>query len=156
MPFDNFHIAQGNPSYKLWIFNILSLGIVAYVTKKLLSARYWKTRIVVKLNKILGEIYVISEGLKVVVKDFDKEKAAQEHNKAKKVLLNYRSLISKLEKVDFFKNQETKTISENTLSNFYSIEAHIRMLAFSDKPVIPEDESLTEFASRLSLGSLQA
>jgi hypothetical protein len=44
-------------------------------------------------------------------------------------------------------------LAENTLSNYFDIEASLRNLAYSDVQV-PEDKNLIKIASHLSLSSL--
>lgn len=154
MQLANYYIADVKPN------RLFSSAVHIFSTIpplfKWLSRKYWKTGIIVKLNKELSELYLITEGQKNKILELTKEDSLETYKKAEHNLNSYRKLYTLLEKVDFLNNPDTKEIAENTLSNFYFVESRIRMIAFSDSPAIPEDKSLIEFSSNLSLGSAQA
>lgn len=74
---------------------------------------------------------------------------------SKKLLFSYRKLFSTLEKNNFFNNDETEKIAEETLSNFYDLESILRNKAYENEPVNSDNKALTEFASDVSLLSLE-
>lgn len=93
--------------------------------------------------------------MKNALKHVEQKEAKFVHTDASKILSRVRKSYNVLEEVNFFSNSETKQISEMTLDNFYYIERYLRRLAFSGMDENPDDKNLTEFASTLSLGSLQ-
>jgi hypothetical protein len=104
------------------------------------------------LTEDLSSIHLSTEGYKVIIKNFTKEKASLEYKSAERSLFKFRSLYSKLEKVEFFHNKEIEVLSEQILLNYYSIEGELRSKAFSDV-YVEEDLHLQKFASSLSSSS---
>jgi hypothetical protein len=147
----NYHIGNNFPNrFHEAIFNIIS-----YIPSRL-SRRYWRTGLVVWINNKLAGWLLTTEGIKSIVKKFDKERAQKEYDSISRGLKGYRTLYSTLEKAKFLNNPETEQLIEGIVSNLYSAEATVRSIAFSESPSDPADRTLTEFASRLSLGSLSA
>lgn len=147
----NFHIEQPGSHLTQWYLQLISL--LSKIAKRIRLKRL-KWGIVRRANKMLYKIYVESEGLKGVVKNSTIESAKGEHKKAIKALTVYRTMYEWLEDVDFFNNSDTKEIAENSLANFYYLERYLRRLSFSGNCEGSEDKNLLEFASALSLGSL--
>jgi hypothetical protein len=112
------------------------------------------TGIIVWVNKILKKELVYTEKEKLHAGELSKKEAAEEHIYAEKELKNCKRLYNQLEKSNFFGNPETRQICENLLSTCFDIEAILRVKAFSDVHV-PEDKSLNEIASHVSLSSLR-
>lgn len=119
----------------------LRTGLIKYFTKKIIK---WTRK-----------VYFLSEDIKndvlkncvVVDKDF--------HNISEQVLLRYIKMYSKLEQSEFLDNSQIKTLSEKTLQNLYFIESRSRFLSITEKSNNSDDDCLNEYASILSLGSLQ-
>ena len=153
MHYANYHI-EHSFSGKILASIIGLLGLFSFLLKPF-KVRWYKTGLIIKLNKRLYKVYISSEGLKSVAKDYTKEQALEAYPHYEEMLKDYRQLYSSLEKVHFFNNDTTKDVSEKTLSNFYSLESGTRRTAFADIN-ISTDKHLFEFASRLSLESLQA
>jgi hypothetical protein len=151
MPFANYYIDDLYSAKYYWI---KVANILPAFTKKV-SRVHLNTGFVVNLNKVLTKVYLITEGQKNVIDTFTKEKALESHAKSIKNLNLYRELHDALEKIDFFNNVSTKEILENIITNCYFLEGKLRMIAYSNSPTI-DDKNLIEFASHLSLGSLQA
>lgn len=153
----NYHIShpQVNIFHKSLYFII---GLIAILNKKidLIKIKTFKTGLIVKLNQILNRIYTHSVGVKTLIQGFDLEKAREEYPKALNQLEEYRSFYLKLEKVDFFNNNETKELADQTLSNLYKIEFHLRFITFTDISKNNEDKTLKDFASSLPLGTIHA
>jgi hypothetical protein len=150
MSYANYHIDNNSPNrFYEYIVNFLSFF------SSVLNRKNWRTGLVCSFNNKLAKWHLYSEGLKSVVKKFEKEAALKKHSTVLKMLKDFRSLYSQLEKIKFFKNPETEELIEGIVSNLYSAEASLRNIAYTEDCNNDEDQSLKEFASRLSLGSLQ-
>lgn len=127
-------------------------GIVKFIRRLKL-----KTGFIRKINLRLSSLYLTSEGMLKVLNDqtIEKQDLGLAYHTAEQNLSKYRKFYSLFERVEFFKNNTTKELCNNTLNNFYNIEAHLRMLNFADSPPPPGDKELIEMASKFSMGSLQ-
>lgn len=123
--------------------------------RKALKLHVQHTFFISNLNKDLARLFVMTEGIKAIVinNDFPMDNIKEEHEKSKKSLMHFRSSYSKLEKNRFFKNSNTRKLSNNTLTNFYTIEYKLRTKAYAiyDNSA---DQDLLKYASSLSLSSL--
>lgn len=149
----NLHINQGRPPSRFYLFFIGILGL-AFLFFQKIRIRNLKTGLIKIVKKHLTKVYLISEGLKSVVKDFNKDRAEEEYGTAQDIANKLRYMVHKLEEINFFNDKEIKNIAESTILNFYQIEATLRTIAYEDLPAISEDKELLEFASRISLSSL--
>jgi hypothetical protein len=149
----DYHI-DDSFSTKVLKFTLIALSIGAAL-KKIIKIKNWKIFAIAHLNKQLNKIYIITEGFKTISEKAKKEEALKEYDRAQNALEKYRYFFEQLEKHNFFSHRKTRLIAENTLCNFYAIEANLRNVAFSDVTV-PEDRELLEFASNLSMSSLSS
>ncbi len=151
MNIGNYDINKTSPHW--WV---VFIGFIASVI--LLTRFINKGMLMNLMNNQLQKIYALSEHALEVVKqdtDVDQKTINKGYKSSKSVLKNYRNIYARLAKKDFYENQTTREIAENTLSNFYELEAHLRMLSFTaDCVPAPEDKELIEMASRLSMSSL--
>jgi hypothetical protein len=113
-----------------------------------------KSGLIDKITKQVADIYLLSEGAKNLIKNNEIENPVEAYPGAKKILKKIIRYHSALEKVNFFDQKDLKELSELCVANFYEIESNLRQIAYADKKV-PEDKELTEFASNLSLSSIQ-
>jgi hypothetical protein len=141
--------------YRKTSLGISVLSVLSSIKKKLHIGSL-KTGIVAKINTRLYKIYLISEGIKSSISEDNCTAAKESYPHTTKALNEYRKLHSLLEKTDFFGDSRIRDLSESTLSNFYAVETRTRHLAFDHKSCNSDDESLNQFASSISLGSLQA
>lgn len=132
---------------KLKILNVLS------IVKKTLSIRYSKTGLFESINKDLGKIYLMTEGLLKVVVEFDKSQAKEEHILAIKALKRFTKIYSILASANFFGSSETNSLADSILANLYSAEFILRNTAYEDIEIDPHDKELQEFASSVSINS---
>ncbi len=142
---------------------LVVLGTIPSILKEVLAVKFWKNRTINYIIRSMTKIYLISEGLKSVERKIENIEITEKNKKeiealyeiSEKMLLRFRKLMSPLEKVNYFENEEMKSITEDTLANFYSFEAHVRQIAFSNTKNI-DDKTISQFTSALSLGSLPA
>lgn len=153
MQLANYYIEDLHPNK---FFSWISIFRINPSILKRLVRVNWRTGLIVKLNKALGKIYLITEGQKNILSNLSREKALIAHPKILDNLKSSSSFYSLLERVDFLNNEETKEIIENIISNCYYLESQIRISAYSDAPPISEDNNLIRFTSNISLGTLQA
>lgn len=137
-----------------WVLLLISSFIgIAYLFRKLFS----KPALTGSINNRLSKIYLISEGFLTVIKEKENDLSNKDLSRLHKVSGNllkmYIRLYTRLEKVEFINNQETKQISEDTLGCLYKLEAFTRNLYYATAPAIPEDRELIAYASSLSLGT---
>lgn len=152
MTHSNYHI-DFFFSKRVLNFTVYLLAFISWPFQKL----NLRTGVIVffkrNITKKLNSIYIISEGLKAIVKNFDADKATQEYDFAKNLLFMYRDLYSKCNNVKFLYSGEIKELCDNTLSNFYDIESHLRRTGFAGITT-NDDGHLLDFSSQLSLNSL--
>ena len=111
--------------------------------------KYRKT-IIQRLNKT----YVLTEGLKSIVRDYDRDQAIRQHDGVETLLIIYRLNFAKIENDDYAVTPLIKSLFEKIIENLYQIEFELRRKAFTDNPVL-DDKTLTEHAAHLSLSSQQ-
>lgn len=158
----NYHIDQAFP-YKLIDAKASILSTFRSIIK-IFAVRKWNTGIFLKFYSLLGlnrdlyKLYLITSGILKIHTDnpsLSLEDTKELHQQSKAMLLRFSSTFATLEHKRLFRNKESKQIAENTLSNLYKIEFELRKRAYSEAPIISEDRNLTEFASALSLSSLE-
>lgn len=116
------------------------------------------TGLIDAFNRSLTKTLIYSEGLKnITLKCNDPEEAAEAYPKAKDTFFKNVKFISRIESAHYFYNADTKRICDGIIDNFYAVESHLRRTAFSDSQSDTEkDKDLTEFASYLSLSSVNS
>jgi hypothetical protein len=157
----NYHI-QPNILTKLFDLKVYALSSITNIVRsntlfRTVAKHITHTGFVLGVNKDLTKIFLITEGLKSVINspEYDKFFAKADHQYSKNSLLNYRQSFARLEKSRFFKNGTTRRLSNSVLDNLYKLEYELRKIAFDDQhSVTPEDSKLRQFASELSLSSL--
>ncbi len=157
MFYPNYHIGFGFAEkyleFKIGILKLIShFKVTAFNVSNVLTSLHVNSGFIGGINKDLAMFLVVTEGLKVVTKEYDKAAALKEHKEAEKTLSRFRALYTKAEKINFFNHTASPQLFEQILLNFYAIEATLRNIAYSDVD-IPEDQYLNEFASALSSGS---
>jgi hypothetical protein len=148
----NYNIAQTNlrPNFKLSIFSFLSSIAIILKIKAL------KRALVKNVNSDFTEIDKRLAALSEKAKIVSRAKAVEVYPDVKNLLFAYRRMIARFEKNSFFNSPTMQRLSESILDSLYSMESSLRIAAFDDIQQNREDEKeLVEFASRVSLRSLQ-
>lgn len=148
----NYDINSINYGERIVEYRVYLIKVLAFFKKPLIYKTF-KTGIIRSFNKTLLFSLVISEGIKTLVKQYDKATAQRTLSITQLKLKHYKKLYASLEEVKFFDNPETEEIAEKVLLNYYSIEAEVRNKALSDN-TLDKDKELQSFASNLSLDSL--
>lgn len=138
------------------IFKLLVLGGVAaffsFLSVRLKNRAVKRvTRVLCKTDKQLKATLIRAKS-----KEYTLERSKKLHTNIKGIITKFNSFYIKLEKVDFFTNQQMKKAADSIALTLYSLEGHFRMIAYAEQPPIPEDKNLIEAASAISLGSLHA
>lgn len=139
-------------SNRLLDFKLKFLTFASF-TRKILIIRNFKTGLFTSLNKDLGKIYMMTEGLLNIVAQFDNSQAKEEHILATKSLKKFVKIYASLESANFFSSTETKSLAEKILSNLYSAEFILRNNAYEDVEIDEKDKKLQEYASSISINS---
>jgi hypothetical protein len=110
------------------------------------------------VNRKLNAIHNDVEGVldQINTEGLDAESAKKKYTHVERVLSKYKNIYNRLDKANFFNNDKTKEVSNALLVSLYSLEYQYRTVAFCDLTPSEEDKNLIDFASELSLGSLQA
>lgn len=135
-------------------FNIIA-SISAIILP--LKIKWLNTLFIRGINKDFATLLKKTKVIAEAANKIDRETATETYPKVKTTLFKFRKVVANLEKKNYYNNSTTKRLSESILDNFYSIELSTRIIAFDDTPTNKrEDEKgLVEFASRVSLRSLQ-
>lgn len=135
-------------------FKIHTLSRISKIIKAL-HLRIKITRLIAGLNNDLSKLFIVTEGLKSAI---DNKKLAGDllssHEEYKQRLFSFRKTFAFLERVKFFRNNTTRKLCDEILANYYSIEYKLRIAAYPSKESSIDDEELLEFASSLSLNSI--
>ena len=132
----------------------VTVAAVGLLVKKLIHLKISKTGIVARINRDLRDYNNRLQFYKQEIEGINSAEAKVEYRRIAKLLNDYRKFYFVLEKYNFFRYNQTELISEEVLTNLYSIEAVIKHKAFINVSKNPEDKELTEFASRISMSSI--
>jgi hypothetical protein len=151
---DNINkVAASNSTLFLGIFGVaIAASALAFFSHKLTY------RLINLLNSTLGSLASKTEKRlnRIMKLSLNQEQATRLHARSKRSLNKFKKFYNKLEKADFFDNATTLENADAVLLNFYNIETHLRFAAKRNLPKNQDDQSLLDFASDISLGSLQA
>ncbi|MGG9970393.1 hypothetical protein ACQ33O_01260 [Ferruginibacter sp. SUN002] len=142
--------------HKFWtfIYSVISKG---RAVTKFLSRRKLKSGFVENINQRISSCYFATEGVLSELKQSEIKKddnLIHFYKSTEKALKHFTFIYTNFEKIDFFNNSHTKELCEKTLTNFYKIEARLRVEVYSDAESIPEDKELIEIATHFSMSSL--
>lgn len=136
---------------------VIIAGLFPFMVNKFPRNLSFRTGVVSRLNKSLSRSYVYYEGLKkIILSTTDKEQAVLDLPRARKVLFYHIRFFNTIEKLQYFRNAETKHLCERILDNLYSIEGHLRRTVFANSDLPVNDKELREFASSVSLSSISS
>lgn len=147
---------QFDPFYSNRVVNI-KVRILNFAAKfkKYFNFLHIHTGLVAGLNKDLGKLYIMIEGLKIVTANMNYESAKIEYPIAKKALEKFTRMYFKLEEVNFFGTKETRQIAETILLDFYAIDSQMRAIVYENTKRPDSDIELIENASLISINALQ-
>lgn len=157
MTYNELHIGEFSSKRYLSI-KIFALGLFSTFIIKITQKTWFRTGIFKRLIKKFNSFNVDNVRLfgELQNVELSKEQAEGMYIKAEKVLKEMNEIYYELEKDKFFGNKELEGSVEKALLSFYKIEAHLNAITTSDIDCSEQDAPLIEFASDISLGSLQA
>lgn len=138
-----------NLDAKLFALKIVS-NVRSFLRSRLVGLKNW---IIQTTNKDLAKVFIMVKGLNDIIEEFTPQQAKIELPLASKALRKFRKHYTILEKIEFFNNEETKFLSENTLLSLYHIEGKLRSLSLSEESSPSDDKDLQEIATRISINS---
>lgn len=142
-------------SNRLLRFKVVILNS-ASIIKYFLRLSWLKTGLIVALNKDLGKLLIMTEGLKKVTAELTSAEAKEQYSMSENSLKKFKRIYVTLDSVDFFSHNQTKLFAEEILCNFYELESNLRHLTYSDSPILSTDNELRQFSSYISRKSVIA
>ena len=127
------------------------LFIALYKRKKY----YLRTGLVKVFNQNLHLMGATARRLTKELANIDVSRARKAYPRVKNMHLRFSTIYSSLEKIDFLNNPTTHKIAEEALKSHFDMELQYRIKAYCNEPSVDDETELTDFASHVSLTSLQ-
>jgi hypothetical protein len=134
---------------KLLDFKVFALSVI----KKIFTVKFSASGVSNFLNKDLGQILTMTEGILKVIPVLDIEDIETPYLSSEKALTHFIKIYNSIEKRHFFNNEVTRETCEAILKNLYKAESKLRHLKF-DAVTNNEDKDLNDAATLISIRSI--